>query len=268
MISMAHEVTMNSRKLFTCIVILILLSVSLMPLAAESPSDGESFIYTFPGDGDMNTLVFTFSLEKEGYVLTDAPYCYGELVIPGEINSYSVVEIGDYVFYGNRNLTGELYLPSTVRRIGEYAFSDCSLEGDIFIPSSVEEIGKGAFSDSSFNGGLYINERLTVISEYAFANTELTGSLIIGGNIREIEEGAFMNCDFSGDLILSEGLESIGAYAFEGNEKLDCDIVLPSTLASLTASVFNYCTGLNGHYIMNSRGSYVMRGLEKVEVNN
>ena len=266
--SLPCEVKMKSRKTLIAILILMLLSFCISPLMAETPSNGENYTYTFPGDGDKNTLVFTFSRAKGGYVLKDAPYCYGELVIPSEINGYPVVEIGPYAFYGNRNLKGELYLPSTIRKIGEYAFADCSLTGDLFIPTSVEEIGERAFFSSSFDGGLYLNDTLSVISAYAFAYTNLTGSLVIGGNIREIEEGAFMYSDFSGDLILSEGLESIGASAFEGNEKLECDIVLPSSLKSLSASAFSYCSGLNGHYIMNEKGAYVMRGLDKVEVNN
>ncbi len=252
------------RKINSCLVILLLFLVPALSVFAE-PFDGES-VRIREGEGEENELIFVYSSVLSGYVLQNGRKCVGEVYIPSDLEGIPVVRIEDYAFYGNRNVKGELYLPSSIREIGNYAFSASSFTGDLFIPESVVKIGRGAFFSSSFDGLLYLTADISIIEPYTFAETGLTGPLILPSGIREIREGAFEASRFSGELIFNEGLETIGPFAFADNRSLESDLIIPSSVRVLSASAFNYCSGLNGHYIMNGRGCYEIRGLDKVEV--
>ena len=43
-----------------------------------------------------------------------------KLIIPD-----TVTQIGDYAFYNNRKISGNLVIPSSVKSIGQRAFNDC-----------------------------------------------------------------------------------------------------------------------------------------------
>lgn len=70
--------------------------------------------------------------------------CYGGNVnIPESVTldgeTYTVTAIGDSAFIGSSGLSS-VAIPSTVTRIGEYAFAECGIT-ELAIPSSVTEIG-------------------------------------------------------------------------------------------------------------------------------
>ena len=81
----------------------------------------------------------------------------GNIKIPDSIDGYPVTEIGDYAFSAYRNRTegkeevcGEkllmIILPSTIKRIGRYAFYGCSQLKRIEFYSNISDIGAGAFT--------------------------------------------------------------------------------------------------------------------------
>ncbi|RBI34029.1 hypothetical protein DRZ74_01315 [Metamycoplasma hominis] len=70
----------------------------------------------------------------------------------------SVKEIGDYSFYGCKNLK-EVFLNEGLEEIGARAFKYTKIES-ITIPDSVKEIGKGAFSNCKNLKEVILNEGL------------------------------------------------------------------------------------------------------------
>lgn len=62
---------------------------------------------------------------------------------------YGITEIADSAFYGCKHMeavTNEGQWPTTLTRIGYYAFGDCYLLQSVSLPTSVTEIGAYAFS--------------------------------------------------------------------------------------------------------------------------
>jgi len=77
-------------------------------------------------------------------------------------NAYYVVEIADGAFNGRTEFAqGTLSLPSTIQRIGDYAFNGVKFIGRLTIPSSVAFIGTQAFSNTLIDELIVENETNT-----------------------------------------------------------------------------------------------------------
>ena len=131
----------------------------------------------------------------------------------------STESIGDYAFYGCRNLSSVI-IPSKVTSIGNYAFSGCSNMCRIELPQGLETIGNNAFSGCSNMYRIEFPQGLETI----------------GNN-------AFSNCSSIGRIQLPEGLKTIGESAFYNMEELTT-VILPSTLTSIGKGAFSYCKNL------------------------
>lgn len=82
--------------------------------------------------------------EHDGYIIiTRYTGTETELTLPSEIGGLPVCEIGDYAFKDCSVVS--VTIPSSVKKIGWFAFSGCSRLESVGIPSSVTSIGYGAF---------------------------------------------------------------------------------------------------------------------------
>ncbi|WP_220124543.1 leucine-rich repeat domain-containing protein, partial [Metamycoplasma hominis] len=79
----------------------------------------------------------------------------------------------------------------------------------VTIPSSVKEIGESAFSWCTNLKEVILNEGLEKIGAETFYHTNI-GSITIPGSVKEIGESAFFGCKNLKEVILNEGLEKIG----------------------------------------------------------
>lgn len=131
-----------------------LLSFFFAVIAATSwAQDGQEvngLNYKF-NDADKTATVVRWRVEGDG------GYRYnnyeGDIVIPAEVNGYTVVAIDDYAFAretlkDSERCISSISIPATVKTIGEWAFYRCELLKSITIPASVERIGSKAFSGS------------------------------------------------------------------------------------------------------------------------
>ncbi|MDE5585270.1 MAG: leucine-rich repeat domain-containing protein [Muribaculaceae bacterium] len=131
--------------------------------------------------------------------------------------------------------TGEYTLPSTLKTIGENAFSGTSLTS-LTIPSSVRSISRGAFSASAI--------------------TEIR----LPDGLANIPEGAFQNCSRLIYIYLGSGTRYVGDFAFDGTSIRD--IYLAAETPPLTmekafrngdSTIFGQCTL---HIPIGSRDKY------------
>lgn len=142
-----------------------------------------------------------------------------DLVIPSQIDGYSVVKIGYGAFAECKSIQ-KVTLPETLRTIDYYAFSQCTQLQEIQLPNSLISIGR-----------------------YAFAGCHSLKQISVPEKIKSLGYGVFFDCIALEQVNLPEGMESIGGIAFGSCRSLQ-EIKLPSTLVSIEGNAFNDCTSL------------------------
>ncbi len=133
------------------------------------------------------------------------------------------------------SLSGPLNLPSTLEKIGEYAFAFSHFEGTLRIPKGVTDIGQGAFINcDKLSGNLILPDGLTYLRNSTFAGCAgLTGSIVVPQNVKYIEDYCFHNCSgLNGTLTLHDGILHIGGCAFQ-HTGLKGDLVLPKYIRDI-----------------------------------
>jgi hypothetical protein len=164
----------------------------------------------------------------------------------------SVKKIGDYAFYSCQNLL-TVTIPAGVMSIGNQAFYGCSGLDSIAIPASVTTIGNYALENctnltsitvdsgnanySSESGILYNKNKTSII----LVPNAISGAVTIPNGITSIE-GAFQGRTELTSITIPSSVTSI-VYAFSGCTKL-ASVTLPSTLTNIGNGAFSGCTRL------------------------
>lgn len=167
------------------------------PLAVDENGDSQTYkvIYTNvryedgqlledvklqPVRGEYQNIIF----EHTDNVLTGIKDEYINsttiLNIPEEIDGDIITEIGEGFVRDNDNIE-KIFLPYTINKIGEFAFSYMpGIRSTISLPSSLVSIEDFAFYGSTISGDLIIPEGVTKIGHYSFAEcNKLDGVLSI-----------------------------------------------------------------------------------------
>ena len=165
-----------------------------------------------------------------GYVDgVDLPLLY----IPSYIGRKPVVSIAGRAFNASKTLTA-VYVPSTVKDIGDSAFFGCNNLDRVSIQGGNLKIGNRAFAGCRslkrvvFNGAaaelgdyafwhcskiaIYYTQNVTAIGECAFLGSGLSGELDLRG-VKNIKSGAFKGCEIT-SITFGKNLSEIGPSAF------------------------------------------------------
>ncbi len=191
----------------------------------QTSSDyGEDVLYSGScGDNAVWKLAYEYSDEGYGLVLTVSGY--GEMKTDWSmlglrrdnlkvIISEGITAIDDYAFY--ELLINRIYLPGTLKKIGDYAFYRSNIFSDLVLPESVEYIGKDAFRGIQISS-LEINRMYPDMHSVlygAFSACSDLAYIRLGKNITCIPEKAFFKCIGIEYINYSQNLERIGDYAF------------------------------------------------------
>ena len=165
-----------------------------------------------------------------GYVDgVDLPLLY----IPSYIERKPIVSIAGRAFNASKTLTA-VYVPSTVKDIGDSAFFGCNNLDRVSIQGGNLKIGNRAFAGCRslkrvvFNGAaaelgdyafwhcskiaIYYTQNVTAIGECAFIGSGLSGELDLRG-VKNIKSGAFNGCEIT-SITIGKNLSEIGPSAF------------------------------------------------------
>ena len=163
-------------------------------------------------------------------------------------------------------------IPSSVKAIGEYAFSGCSGLTAVTIPGSVTEIGEAAFAWCSGLTAMTIPGSVTEIGTGAF-------SICSGLKALEVESGNKNYCAESGVLFtkgrdtlicypggkpeesytIPGSVTEIGAWAFENCSGLKA-VTIPSSVTEIGESAFSGCSGLKSIAVESGNKNYCAAG--------
>ncbi|MDE7100498.1 MAG: leucine-rich repeat domain-containing protein, partial [Anaeroplasmataceae bacterium] len=145
----------------------------------------------------------------------------------------TIVEVGDYQFYGFENITS-IVIPNSVESIGINAFFGCDSLESISIPF----IGTTPSDDKHFGylfGALSYQENSNYIP--------LSLKEVILTNENNISTGAFYGCSNIESITIGTGLTSIGANAFYNCSSLT-NIIIPNTVSEIGTEAFYGCMEL------------------------
>jgi hypothetical protein len=151
-------------------------------------------------------------------------------------------KIGDYAFFLCRSLDS-IEFPEGLQVIGEYAFYHCSRLTRIKIPSAPVVIRWSAFSTCSRVIFVELPEGLQVIGKSWFRDCKSLTTVNIPSSVKEIQDSAFDCCVSLASLDLPAGLEAIGDGSFSQCKSL-ASLRIPSTVCKIGSFAFSSCEGL------------------------
>ena len=184
-----------------------------------------------------------------GYVDgVDLPLLY----IPSYIGRKPVVSIAGRAFNASKTLTA-VYVPSTVKDIGDSAFFGCNNLDRVSIQGGNLKIGTYAFASCRSLKRVVFNGAAAELGNYAFMNCSNI-AIYYTQNVTTIGECAFLGSGLSGELDL-RGVKNIKKSAFNGCEITS--IAFGKNLSAIEPSAFFNCDDLNEIKLSDENDEYV-----------
>lgn len=197
-------------------------------------------------------LVLCSKILGGGYM--DEPYEIenGVLVIPD-----SVIEIGDYAFYGcgkQQSASGwltasaplrgfqEVIIGQGVKSIGYNAFNGSEVLKRVVIGDGVETIGARAFYKCENLQEVVFGNGIKIIGERAFYQCSSLESITIPNGVTEIYDYTFYRCSALAKLNLGK-VSRVGNYAFFGCVSLE-NVMLSQSVHEIGKQAFRNCSNL------------------------
>ena len=133
----------------------------------------------------------------------------GNIQFPTTLGGCPLVEIGDQFLSGCYDVTN-VVIPSTVRRIGDYAFADTRIKS-IYLPKCLNEIGDGAFSDCNQILSITIPDNVSYLG-WGTLSCEQMQYVYIGSSVSNVNYTCFEGCPSSLTIEVSKD----NPYYYEG----------------------------------------------------
>jgi hypothetical protein len=208
---------------------------------------------------------FTYATNNGAITITGYTGPGGSVIIPNTINGLPVTSIGGYAFYGQQSLTN-ITIPSSVTKIGEWAFSNSALSV-VTIPGSVADIGVNAFNSCYSLTSLTLSNGVGSIEAYAFYYCSRLTNVSILSSVTNIGTSAFADCGSLTAIAVDASnpfYRSIGDVLYNHDQslllqypagKIGTNYVIPSAVTNIGASAFAGCYNLNSVTIPSNMSS-------------
>ena len=147
---------------------------------------------------DSNGIVWSFTV-SEGKAIDVKPYNKSSipvnLVIPGKMNSYPVISVGDHAFSNCEELIS-ISIPSSVTIIKNDAFFNCPKMESITLTRGLKTIEQRAFSThSNYLKDIDVPEGVTSIGNNAFADNPALESVNLPSSLSSLGGYVFYQCN-------------------------------------------------------------------------
>lgn len=184
-----------------------------------------------------------FCLGEMAYSEVDGVRTYDALNFPSTLKS-----VGEEAFSSIRTLH-EVNLNEGLVSIGKEAFRNCGITSVISIPSTLVELGENAFNETNKVGGfesasssfqvvdgMLLNADATRL--YGYASGSEATSLSTPASLLKIDSYAFSGASKLQALTLNDGLKTIGEYAFDSCSSI-ASLSLPESATDLGRRLFS-----------------------------
>ncbi len=233
------------RRQLLCALLALCFALSWIPARATTV---EPFVgpetYNWAFDEATGTLNITGTGDMPSFTADNSPPW---LLHSGSITTVVIGEgitgIGDMAFSESFKAVTSVTLPSTLTKIGNYAFYQCYGLREITLPGS-----------------------LTQISEYAFSRCSSLSKVVIPSGTVSIGKGAFAGCGNLSEVTFSGTVAEIGQIAFAETGLVD--VTVPENVTKIGTNAFGACPKLTNVAILNPQceleeyilGEYILEG--------
>ena len=174
---------------------------------------------------------FTYTVNDGEVEIVDYTNTGSSVSIPSTIDGYPVTSIGAYAFANRLENRGNemtsLSLPSSLKKIGEGAFTTNNSITSLTIPENVTEIGSRAFLCwMKLSNIIFRGNNLRYIGDCAFRNCHSLSSISFPNSLEIIDAGAFSYCNSLSEVKFPKSVSSIGRGAFLGCTSLSKATIL------------------------------------------
>ena len=232
------------RILASMTVAIMLLSFCAVPTSAlEGGSCGENLSWTL----NAGTLTISGAGDMKNYKDRDlAPwYEFNEDIVRVKIAD-TVTSIGDFAFYGCKNLTS-VQIPDSVKSIGKYSFTGCERLSSVQFGGGLTSIGEAAFYNCYALSSLHLPYGLTDLGSQAFYRCESLYTVTVPADVKNMGTSVFAYCKNLVRAEIKAQLTSLPSWTFYGCEMLTT-VSFPQTVSEIENSAFKQCESLSSIY--------------------
>ena len=137
--------------------------------------------------------------------------------------------------------------------LSDYCFQSSSIK-KIYIKSTVRSLGEYAFNDCRDLNSIIFEEGLSQLNEYCFRYCFALTSVSLPASLRSIGSDAFYQCSNLTSVSFKNGIENIYYNSFYSCSNLS-SISIPSSIKYINSSAFESCSNLKHIYIDKSENS-------------
>ena len=210
---------------------------------------------------------FAYTVTGDEATITGYTGSAKNLVIPSELGGKPVTAIADKAFYGYR--TPNIYIPKTIKAIGEGAFQDTSYSGEVrFIcyegtekewaniaiqkgngeldPECADDAPWFRLYECNLSGDMVYqaSDDAATLVRYFGADSKVDIPAELGGKpVTEFAFGAFGFCSSLTEVTIPKSVTSIGEYAFGYCSSLT-KVIIPEGVTSIGKGAFGACSSL------------------------
>ena len=210
---------------------------------------------------------FAYTVTGDEATITGYTGSARSLAIPSELGGKPVTAIADKAFYGYK--TPNIYIPKTIKAIGEGAFQDTSYSDEVrFIcyegtenewaniaiqkgneeldPEHADDVPWFRLYECNLSGDMVYqaSDDAATLVRYLGSDSKVDIPAELGGKpVTEFGVGAFAYCSSLTEVTIPKSVTSIGRSAFEGCSSLT-KVTIPKSVSSIRQAAFAGCNSL------------------------
>ena len=154
-------------------------------------------------------LVFQSNYNGSECFVSDYTGSETNVVIPTVYKGLPVTGIGEHAFsqiYIEAKIES-IYIPNSIRYIGDEAFEGCRKMTEIDIPDSVTTIGEEAFMFCESLTSVKISSSVTSLGRKAFGECVSLKEITIPASVRDVDAECFYHCENLTDIYCEAPME-------------------------------------------------------------